>query len=153
MINWIIEEINKIEHKKVKFYYLYKLDFNEVERLNDTVFNIEYNLYDIYHSYKNDSIMGVKISKSRFTKDSEDGYLYEIRNIITNKRYIGRSINPSSRIIDHIKSTSSKKLKEDFIKYGLINFTFKCWLCKNYKEEERKLISEIGLENLYNSKI
>ena len=107
-------------------------------------------IYDILETYDDENSIGFTISKSKFNKESKEGYLYQIKNIITGKIYIGRSINPVARVIDHIRSSSSKELVKDFIKYGLINFTVKCWYDEEYKLNEYKLINSYDRSRLYN---
>ena len=54
-------------------------------------------------------------------------YLYEIKNIINNKRYIGRTCNPDTRKKRHFRELEKNKhhcifLQRAFNKYGKDNF-------------------------------
>ena len=56
-------------------------------------------------------------------------YLYEIKNIINNKRYIGRTCNPDTRKKRHFRELEKNKhhcifLQRAFNKYGKDDFEF-----------------------------
>lgn len=51
--------------------------------------------------------------------------IYYIINLLTNKKYIGSSINLYKRWKGHSKKTSNKNLEIDIIKFGKENFIFK----------------------------
>ena len=56
-------------------------------------------------------------------------FIYTIHNIINNKIYIGKSINPYKRWIKHIATSNGKKSKKFYIhkaifKYGINSFVF-----------------------------
>lgn len=62
--------------------------------------------------------------------DENFGYVYEIKNVVNNKRYIGATKNIRFRFRQHKTSLNSgehhsKTLQDDFNKYGLENFIFK----------------------------
>ena len=78
------------------------------------------------------------------------GYVYEIKNNITNKKYIGRTINPIRRLLEHSFSSSNDELKNDLVKYGLINFNMICYKSDDYIKEEKEIIKRST--NLYNRK-
>lgn len=151
MINWNKKTNIEYKHKgKVIYSYDLYLDEESVEKANNYLLNNVIRLIDIYETYQTENTKTIKISKSKFDRNSEDGYIYTITNILNNKKYIGRTINAISRIMEHIKKSSSDELIEDIIKYGLINFTVKVELFNNYKQKEKDMITENGLENLYN---
>lgn len=150
MIDWEIEYRYNNQSKKTT--KMLNLPTDKVNYINDNILCEEFTLQEILEWSELDNVIGIKINKSRYDTKSEEGYIYKITNIITGKCYIGRSINPISRIYNHIDKSSSASLCRDIKKYGLIHFTFKCWLCKDYKMEETRLINENGLENLYNKK-
>ena len=50
--------------------------------------------------------------------------VYKITNLITNKSYIGVSIHIEQRWKEHQNGHGSKKLYQDFWKYGIKNFSF-----------------------------
>lgn len=60
--------------------------------------------------------------------------VYKITNNITNKCYIGVSIHIEQRWKEHKNNKGSKKLYEDFLKYGLDNFSFE--IIEECTEEE-----------------
>lgn len=141
MINWNKKKINK----DIEFL----LSDEEVDNTNNYLLNNEVTLSSIYDTYKEDT-KSIKIGRSKFNRESNIGYVYIITNLVNNKKYIGRSINIISRITEHIKNSTSKELKDDLIKYGLINFVIKVKEVNNYKQVEKDMIIEYGLENLYN---
>jgi predicted GIY-YIG superfamily endonuclease len=150
MINWNKKTIIKYIGSKTATTYEYILSDEEVENTNNHLLNNEVTLSSIYETYNEVVTDKIKIGKSKFNKDSNTGYVYIITNLVNNKKYIGRSINAISRITEHIRSTSSKELKQDLIKYGLINFMVKVKEVDNYKQVEKDMITQYGLENLYN---
>jgi predicted GIY-YIG superfamily endonuclease len=150
MINWNKKTIVKYIGSLTATTYEYILSNEEVENTNNFLLNNEVTLSSIYETYNEVATDKIKIGKSKFNKDSNIGYVYIITNLVNNKKYIGRSINAISRITEHIKNTSSKELKYDFIKYGLINFIVRVKEVDNYKQIEKDMIIEYGLENLYN---
>lgn len=60
--------------------------------------------------------------------------IYEIKNLINGKVYIGQSIDIESRIEAHKKRESNEHLKNAFKKYGLNNFKFS--ILKECKKED-----------------
>lgn len=50
--------------------------------------------------------------------------IYKITNNILNKSYIGKSIHIEQRWKEHKNNKGNKDLYEDFLKFGLINFSF-----------------------------
>lgn len=149
MINWNKKTIIKYIDSNTATTYDFILSDEEVENTNNYLLKNEVILSSIYETYREDA-KTIKIGKSKFNKDSNVGYVYVITNLVNSKKYIGRTINAISRITEHIRSTSSKELKYDIIKYGLINFMVKVEEVDNYKQVEKDMISQYGLENLYN---
>jgi hypothetical protein len=116
----------------------YKILSDDVNYLNDNTLN-NINLLDFYNLFyidKKNILNECKIEVSRYNKNSIIGYIYLIENIMTGKKYIGRTINPLSRLTSHIFNSSNYELKNDLIKYGLYNFNYKSYLSNNYKEQE-----------------
>ena len=77
-----------------------------------------------------------------------DGYIYEIRNKINNKIYIGQTINPYNRKIRHFGDLRAGKhdnphLQKAFLKYGEENFEFNILLklsnCTVYELDEKEI--------------
>lgn len=60
--------------------------------------------------------------------------IYEIRNLVNGKVYIGQSINVEKRIEAHKKRESNQHLLNAFKKYGLDNFSFS--ILKECKKED-----------------
>lgn len=84
-------------------------------------------------------------------------YLYEIKNIINNKRYIGRTCNPDIRKKRHFRELEKNKhhcifLQRAFNKYGKENFIFNIIDTRNTLKEIQELeLSYINdNSNLYN---
>lgn len=84
-------------------------------------------------------------------------YLYEIKNIINNKRYIGRTCNPDIRKKRHFRELEKNKhhcifLQRAFNKYGKENFIFNIINTRNTLKEIQELeLSYINdNSNLYN---
>lgn len=79
-------------------------------------------------------------------------YLYIITNIINNKKYVGQTINPSKRWIDH--KVKSKKpiqyISRAIAKYGKENFLFDIVVVCKTQEAADEL--EDCLMNQYNSR-
>lgn len=122
-----------------------RISSSMVDKINKSLISKSTNIYDIIDKYPmNNSIIENHNKKIQC--------LYKIINNITNKIYVGRTINPIERLYSHIRNSSNKELKSDFIKYGLINFTFICYKAsENYKIEEIKLIEEeFKINELYN---
>ncbi len=77
------------------------------------------------------------------------GFVYEIRNIINNKRYVGSTVSPQERWKLHIKRLKNNKhhsflLQRAFNKYGIDAFEFNILECvidssDNLKIEQRYL--------------
>lgn len=76
-------------------------------------------------------------------------YIYSIKNIINNKRYIGQTVNIKKRKSYHFWSLNNNrhfnsKLQNDFNKYGFDNFEFKILLIVTKKSDsnyhEKKLV-------------
>jgi len=85
--------------------------------------------------------------------------VYEIRNTINNKVYIGSSTNIPIRWKQHIEDLiynchENYKLQEDYKKYGLTAFSFRILeIVKEQKylfEKEQEYIDDIDIENNYN---
>lgn len=115
-----------------------------INKMNESI-----SLYDIL------SFMQIKVNMIKESIDIWGGikygsYLYEIENTITNKKYIGYSCNPARRLLEHSSGHGSKELYSDIIKYGLINFTIKCWTDK--KENEYVYMNKYNKECLYNKR-
>ena len=76
-------------------------------------------------------------------------YLYEIKNIINNKRYIGRTCNPDTRKKRHFRELEKNKhhcifLQRAFNKYGKENFIFNIIDTRNTLKEIQDYISSDG---------
>lgn len=85
--------------------------------------------------------------------------IYQIKNIINNKVYIGSSNNITKRWKQHIDNLVNNlhknyKLQNEFNEYGMINFYFSILeIVKNEKdlfEREQDYIDNITIENNYN---
>ena len=50
------------------------------------------------------------------------GYIYKITNLINNKSYIGYTIYPQNRFIDHQHGRGSVLVYQAIKKYGIDNF-------------------------------
>ena len=99
--------------------------------------------------------MDIKIDKiekeiSTWSGIEYGSFLYEIENTITNKKYVGYSCNPARRLIEHSSGYGSKELYIDMIKYGMINFTIKCWV--DEKKNEYVYMNKYDKEYLYNKR-
>lgn len=87
--------------------------------------------------------------------------IYGIKNVITNKIYVGSTKNVQQRLMKHFNELfhnrhCTKKLQEDFNKYGFKSFSiiiFNNNTKINLLEEEKKQQISIGINNLYNEKI
>lgn len=86
-------------------------------------------------------------------------YLYEIRNILNNKQYIGRTSNPDARKKRHFNELRKNKhhcifLQRAFNKYGEKNFIFNIIATRNTLKEIQELelyyIDNNNNLNLYN---
>lgn len=86
-------------------------------------------------------------------------YLYEIKNILNNKRYIGRTSNPDTRKKRHFNELRKNKhhcifLQRAFNKYGEDNFIFNIIDTRNTLREIQELelsyIDSNRKNNLYN---
>jgi len=82
--------------------------------------------------------------------------IYKITNLINGKNYIGQSIDIFRRWKQEINGRCNKELKEDFLKYGLENFTFDVLIeCsrEELNKNEKRLIEEYNsIEQGYNKK-
>lgn len=82
-------------------------------------------------------------------------YIYKITNLINNKVYIGKTVNPKKRWNDHIRVSKQPKNPKFFIihraiaKYGVDNFSFEV-ICEHESEEEC-FSAEIKFISLFNS--
>jgi hypothetical protein len=122
------------DYKKLDKSILKSNNLLKIKRLYD-IFNKKYNID------KNTFYQGVSIYEN---------YVYIITNIKNNKKYIGETTNIVSRIYTYINiSTNNKELKNDFIKYGLVNFDIEFIPSNNRKELEKKYILEYN-DNCYN---
>ena len=133
MINFNI--INNWNTYTKKITPTYQILSEEVDYLNDKILN-NINLLDFYNLFDiNDKniLKECTIYKGKYTNDSNIGYVYIIENILLNKKYIGRTINPISRLTNHIRKSSNYNLSIDLIKYGLYNFNYTSYLIENYK--------------------
>ena len=87
--------------------------------------------------------------------------VYGIKNIITNKVYIGATKHLQLRLLKHFNELfhnrhRTKKLQEDFNKYGFDSFKIIVYYSGsdiNLLEEEKQKQISIGIDNLYNEKI
>lgn len=83
-------------------------------------------------------------------------YIYAIRNNLNGKCYVGQTINPEKRRIEHFRTNkSSKQLKADIAIYGEDNFSFEILEDSVLKEEadSREIFwinKENSFENGYN---
>lgn len=80
-----------------------------------------------------------------------DDYLYEIKNIVNGKIYVGSTNSPVRRVLEHIFKSSSKELRKDIGKYGRISFTVRCW--KESKDQEYIYMNKYDREMLYNKRL
>lgn len=88
-----------------------------------------------------------------------DCIIYEIKNKLNGKRYIGSSTRGQKRINEHIRELNkgihhNNKLQKDWSEFGEDNFNVSL-ICHLYNEEmlrayERHLIIEKGTLNEYN---
>jgi predicted GIY-YIG superfamily endonuclease len=129
--------------KKSKTYY--SIDTEEVNNINRKIIENDICLADIYINIRQCSIRPGNIEKN-----STSGYVYTIKNICNNKIYIGRTINPISRIYDHIFKQGNNNLKDDMIIYGLKNFYCKIEYVEEYKNIEMNRIKNTDKDILYN---
>lgn len=70
-------------------------------------------------------------------------YVYKITNIVNNKCYIGQSIHPEQRFLEHIRksSNSNEKIKRAVNKYGKENFILEIlYYGENYNQKEKEYI-------------
>jgi len=81
------------------------------------------------------------------TNNIDKKYLYKITNLINNKVYIGQSVHPERRWIEH--KNNAKMHNDDYpihlamSKYGIENFTFEILEeSENYNKREKELIKE-----------
>lgn len=87
--------------------------------------------------------------------------VYGIKNIITNKVYVGATKHLQFRLLKHFNELfhnrhRTKKLQEDFNKYGFDSFKIIVYYSGsdiNLLEEEKQKQISIGIDNLYNEKI
>lgn len=129
--------------KKHKTYY--SIDTDEVNRINKIILENTICLADIYKNIKE-----CNIRPGYLDKNSTSGYVYTIKNNCNNKIYIGRTINPISRIYDHIFKQENNNLKDDMIIYGLKNFYCKIEYVEEYKNIEKDRITNTDVSKLYN---
>lgn len=87
--------------------------------------------------------------------------IYQIRCVVTNKKYIGSSYNVLHRLKTHFKllkknSHYNKYLQNAYNKYGFSNFEYSVLMSCNVSElrsEETKYISMYDKKELYNIKV
>ena len=72
-------------------------------------------------------------------------YIYRIVNIINGKCYVGQSVNPQKRFLEHTRksSNSNLKIKRAVEKYGRENFKLEIlYYGEDYNEQEKKFIKK-----------
>lgn len=90
------------------------------------------------------------------------GYIYQLKNKINGKSYIGQTINIHERILKHLNNLKennhyNKKLQADFNDVGEDNFEVKYWAFEDIDEKEldeleKKYIKKYdSIENGYNT--
>ena len=81
-------------------------------------------------------------------------YIYQIRNKINGKCYIGQSVNPQRRFLEHTRKSSNSNLKviRSVQKYGRENFELNIlYYGEDYNEKERYYIQFFdSIKNGYN---
>lgn len=81
-------------------------------------------------------------------------YIYQIRNKINGKCYIGQSVNPQKRFLEHTRKSSNSNLKitRSVQKYGRENFELNIlYYGEDYNEKERYYIQFFdSIKNGYN---
>jgi hypothetical protein len=80
-----------------------------------------------------------------------DDYLYEIKNIVNDKIYVGSTNGVVRRIVEHIFASSSKVMKKDIGKYGRVSFVVRGW--KENKDQEYIHMNKYDKEVLYNKRL
>ena len=101
------------------------------------------------------------VAYGTFSIYGNDSAVYGIKNIITNKIYIGATKHLQRRLLKHFNELyhnrhRTKKLQEDFNKYGFDSFKIIIYYSGsdiNLLEEEKQKQISIGINNLYNEKI
>jgi hypothetical protein len=96
--------------------------------------------------------LSLKEIKEQYPRKDGYGYVYEVFNLINNKRYIGSTINPYDRWKDHIWAAFAKDnpsykypLQSALRKYGIHNFIFHVLYIvpiNNLSNKERETIIE-----------
>lgn len=86
--------------------------------------------------------------------------IYQIKNLLTNKIYIGSSKDIGRRLQKHFSELrfnrhTNKRLQSDFNKFSIENFEWSVieYTSENLIDKERNYQIEIGIESLYNDKI
>lgn len=104
---------------------------------------------------------GHNVPYGTFSVYGNDQAVYGIKNKITNKYYIGSTKHLQRRLMKHFNELfhnrhRTKKLQEDFNKYGFDSFTiiiFNANADINLLAKEKEIQISIGVDNLYNEKI
>lgn len=84
-----------------------------------------------------------------------DFYIYVMHNISNNKIYVGKSHDPQTRWLKHLKVSKHKRNVEKFYihraisKYGIVNFTFTT--IQSFKNEPDSLLAEKYWIKYFNS--
>jgi len=153
----ITNEIIKIKHEELKHFQLgYCMT---VHCSQGSTFDFDYSIYE--WQYFTREMMYVAVSRS--TKRSlinfcdtdyklNDGYIYKVSNLLTNKIYIGSTkTSIEQRFNEHIKSLDGSPLHSDIQELGHENFKIELVEKIEYIDEETLLIAETTYIMAYDS--
>ena len=114
-----------------------------------------------FYSVHKECRKGANVAYGTFSKYGSKRAVYGIKCKITNKIYIGSTKNIQLRLLKHFNELyhnrhRTKKLQEDFNKYGFDNFDIIIYDINkdtNILEKEKEIQISIGIDNIYNEKI
>ena len=116
----------------------------------------EKRVHGIYGEIRN----GDNIPYGYFSKYGNNGAIYGIKCKINNKIYIGSTKRLQRRLLKHFNELfhnrhRTKKMQEDFNKYGLYNFDIIVYenTNKSLLTKEKAIQIATGIQNIYNEKI